>query len=74
VEPRGADASDTISLLESGKTDYFLVLSYLPSYMLFTSKDGDELQLSSTEISRLLGSTHFNRVYDNSRAINFGYV
>jgi len=74
VEPRGVNVSDTISLLESGKTKYFLVLSYLPNYMSFGSEKGGELELNSTEISKLLGSNHLNRIYDNSRVTNFGYV
>lgn len=74
VEPRGANVSDTISFLENGRTDYFLVLSYLPDYMSFTSEEGDELQLNSTEIANLLGSNRLNRIYDNSRVINFDYV
>jgi hypothetical protein len=74
VEPRGTNVSDTISLLESGKTDYFLVLSYLPDYMSFTSEEGFELQFNSTEIAKLVGSNHLNRIYDNSRVISFDYV
>jgi len=74
IEPRGANVSDTISLLESGKTDYLLILSYLPDYMSFISENGDELQFNSTEVAKLLDSNHLNRIYDNSRAIMFGYI
>lgn len=74
AEPRGADVPDTVSLLESGKTDYFVFLSYLRDYMSFRSENGDELQLNSTDISKLLDSNRLNRIYDDSRITNFGYV
>jgi hypothetical protein len=74
VEPQGANVSDTIALLESGKIDYFLVLSYLNNYMSYTSKDGAQLELNSTEISGLLDNGCMNRIYDNSRVINFAYL
>ncbi len=74
VEPQGANVSDTIALLESGKTDYFLVLSYLNNYMSYSSKDGAHLELNSTEISGLLDNGCMNGIYDNSRVINFAYV
>jgi hypothetical protein len=74
LEPLGANVSDTISLLESGKTDYFLVLSYLEDYMEFTSKNGTELQFNLTDIAKLLGSNDLNRIYDNSRVRNFAHA
>jgi hypothetical protein len=73
VEPRGANISDTISLLESGKTDYFLLLSYLPDYLAFTSNKGAGLALNSTDISILLYSDNLDKIYDNSRASCFAY-
>ncbi len=77
VQPRGANASDTTALLESGKTDYFQVLSYLPDYIAFPSTKGEareQVPLNSTETALLLSGTNLNRIYDNSRAIDFIYV
>lgn len=74
VQPQGADASDTISLLESGKTDYVVILSYVADYISFTSKEGVELELNSTQVSSLIGSNRLNRIYDSSRVVNFAAV
>jgi len=74
LEPRGANTSEIVSLLESDKTDYFLFLSYLPDYLGFASVSSNELQLNSTQLTELLSSNQLNRVYDNSRSVNFAYV
>ena len=74
IQPQGVNVSDTISLLESGISDYVLVLSYLPGYMSFTSDNGTILEFSSADVSSLIGSSHLDRVYDNSRIVNFAEV
>ncbi len=73
VGPRGANASDTIAILELGRTDYYLYLSYGPQYLHFATGRGEPQVFNETEVSRLLESPSLNRIYDNSRAILFSY-
>lgn len=74
LEPQGANTSEKVSLLESGKTDYFLYLSYVPDYLEFASDSSNRLQLNSTQLANLLGNNQLNRVYDNSRVVNFAHA
>ena len=74
IQPRGANVSDTISLLEKGVQDYVLIVSYVPGYLSFTSDEGVNLEFSSTDVSNLMGSNHLNRIFDNSRIVNFAEI
>ncbi len=74
VQPQGSNLTDTIALLESGKTDYYQAIFFLHDYMWFSSTKGTTMQLNSTQIEALISSNHLNRVYDDSRVTNFAYV
>lgn len=74
VEPRVVNSTDAILLIESGKTDYFLALMYLPDYLQFKAVGGGEVVLSSEEVATLFNGNCLNRIYDNARVLTFSYV
>jgi hypothetical protein len=71
MQPRGANASDTIALLHRSILDYFVFLAYSPDYLSFTLQNGTSIELNSTEINNLTQSPRLNRIYDNARVSNF---
>jgi hypothetical protein len=71
MQPRVANASDTIVLLHRSILDYFVFLAYSPNYLSFTSQNGTSIELNSTEINNLTQSPRLNRIYDNARVSNF---
>lgn len=71
MQPRGANASDTIALLHRSILDYFVFLAYSPDYLSFTLQNVTSIELNSTEINNLTNSPRLNRIYDNARVSNF---
>lgn len=71
MQPRGANASDTIALLHRSILDYFVLLAYSPDYLSFTLQNGTSIMLNSAEINNLTQSPWLNRIYDNGRVSNF---
>jgi hypothetical protein len=71
MQPRGANASDTIALLHRSVLDYFVLLEYSPDYLSFTLQNGTSIELNSSEINNLTQSPRLSRVYDNARVSNF---
>jgi hypothetical protein len=77
--PVMGNSSQAIDLLQAGKTNYLVVISYLPTVLTFDSGNTtapviNGISLNQSQISDISNNSHINRIYDNSRDILMDYT